>query len=416
VVSTSIDGTSPPVLLLLVDISGYTQFMVEHAKELRHSELIVRELMESLVEQVDVPLRVAGVEGDALFLYAIKTGDEDTWRRRGASLVDRLVTLFETFAQRLVEIGSYSVCNCGACRAVGELRLKIIAHSGEAIFNQIAGHASLSGPDVITVHRLAKNSVSEDQYLLMTESAYRDLGAPAELEVSEGVEEIDTGTFKTHVFLPRVEVRDDPEFIRTRFSDGNAAVQILRDEIAREYTDVAHEPDRGYHFNVGRAALKTNGYQAEWLQGVPEDVIASFAGMGSPFAMGLPVDGEYVVDVGSGAGLDGHIAARAVGPSGHVIGVDMTDAMLEKAQSGIAAASLSNFEMRRGYAESLPVADNWADLVISNGSVNLSPDKSLVFGEMFRVLRPGGRLQIADITVSRPVPEAAKRNIDLWTN
>ncbi len=132
--------------------------------------------------------------------------------------------------------------------------------------------------------------------------------------------------------------------------------------------------------------------------------------------MGLPVDGEYVVDVGSGAGLDGHIAARAVGPSGHVIGVDMTDAMLEKAQSGIAAASLSNFEMRRGYAESLPVADNWADLVISNGSVNLSPDKSLVFGEMFRVLRPGGRLQIADITVSRPVPEAAKRNIDLWTN
>lgn len=415
-VSTSIDGTSQPVLLLLVDISGYTQFMVEHAKEPRHSELIVRELMESLVEQVDVPLRIAGVEGDALFLYAIKTGDDDTWRRRGASLVDRLLTLFETFAQRLVEIGSYSVCNCGACRAVGELHLKIIAHSGEAIFNQIAGHASLSGPDVITVHRLAKNSVSEDQYLLMTESAYRDLGAAAELEVNEGVEEIDTGTFKTHVFLPRVEVRDDPEFIRTRFSDGNAAVQILRDEIAREYTDVAHEPDRGYHFNVGRAALKTNGYQAEWLQGVPEDVIASFAGMGSPFAMGLPVDGEYVVDVGSGAGLDGHIAARAVGPSGHVIGVDMTDAMLEKAQSGIAAASLSNFEMRRGYAESLPVADNWADLVISNGSVNLSPDKSLVFGEMFRVLRPGGRLQIADITVSRPVPEAAKRNIDLWTN
>jgi arsenite methyltransferase len=390
--------------------------MVEHAKELRHSELIVRELMESLVEQVDVPLRVAGVEGDALFLYAIKSGDDDTWRRRGASLVDRLLTLFETFAQRLVEIGSYSVCNCAACRAVGELRLKIIAHSGEAIFNQIAGHASLSGPDVITVHRLAKNSVSEDQYLLMTESAYRDLGAPAELEVSEGVEEIDTGTFKTHVFLPRFAVRDDPEFIRTRFSDGNAAVQILRDEIAREYTDVAHEPDRGYHFNVGRAALKTNGYQAEWLQDVPEDVIASFAGMGNPFAMGLPVDGEYVVDVGSGAGLDGHIAARAVGPSGHVIGVDMTDAMLGKAKSGIAAASLSNFEMRRGYAESLPVADNWADLVISNGSVNLSPDKSLVFGEMFRVLRPGGRLQIADITVSRPVPEAAKRNIDLWTN
>jgi arsenite methyltransferase len=415
-VSTPIEGTSQPVLLLLVDISGYTQFMVEHAKELRHSELIVRALLESVVEQVDVPLRVAGVEGDALFLYAIKSGDLDTWPQRGASLVGRLLALFQTFAQRVVEIGSYSVCNCSACRAVGQLRLKVIAHSGEAIFNRIAGHASLSGPDVITVHRLAKNSVTEDQYLLMTGPAYEDLGAPAGLKVSEGFEEIDTGTFKTYVFLPRIEVHDDPEFIRSRFSDGNAAVQILRDEIVREYTDVAHEPERGYHFNVGRKALETNGYRAEWLEGIPEEVVTSFAGMGNPFAMGLPTDGEYVVDIGSGAGLDGHIAARAVGDSGYVIGVDMTDAMLDKAQRGIAAASLSNFEMRRGYAESLPISDGWADLVISNGSVNLSPDKSLVFAEMFRVLRPGGRLQIADITVNRPVPEAARRNIDLWTN
>jgi len=415
-VSTPIEGTSQPVLLLLVDISGYTQFMVAHATELRHSELIVRALLESVVEQVDVPLRVAGVEGDALFLYAIKSGDEDTWPRRGASLVDRLLALFQTFEQRLVEIGSYSVCNCGACRAVGQLRLKIIAHSGEAIFNQIAGHASLSGPDVITVHRLAKNSVSADQYLLMTGPAYEDLGAPAGLKVSEGLEEIDTGTFKTYVFLPCVEVHDEPEFIRSRFSDDNAAVQILRDEIVREYTDVAHEPERGYHFNVGRKALEKNGYRAEWLEGIPEEVVTSFAGMGNPFAMGLPTDGEYVVDIGSGAGLDGHIAARAVGNSGYVIGVDMTDAMLDKAQRGIAAASLTNFEMRRGYAESLPISDSWADLVISNGSVNLSPDKSLVFAEMFRVLRPGGRLQIADITVNRPVPEAARRDIDLWTN
>jgi len=108
-VSTPIEGTSQPVLLLLVDISGYTQFMVAHAKELRHSELIVRALLESVVEQVDVPLRVAGVEGDALFLYAIKSGDEDAWPRGGARLVDRLLALFQTFEQRLVEIGSYSV-------------------------------------------------------------------------------------------------------------------------------------------------------------------------------------------------------------------------------------------------------------------------------------------------------------------
>ena len=414
--STTIDGTTQPVLLMFVDISGYTRFMVQHAKELRHSETIVRELMESLIEQVDVPLRVAGIEGDALFLYAIKSGDDDVWRRRGATLVDRLSTLFDTFAQRLVEIGAYSVCNCHACRAVGDLKLKVIAHSGEAIFTKIAGHSSLSGPDVITVHRLAKNSVPQDQYMLMTETAYEDLGAPEGVEITEGAEEIDTGTFRTYVFVPKVDVREDAEFIRSRFSDDNAAVQILRDEIAREYTEVAHDPGRGYHFNLGRRALVTNGYQDKWLDGIPEDVIASFAGTGNPFAMGMPSEGEYVVDVGSGAGLDGHIAAKAVGPSGHVIGVEMTDAMLEKARQGIADAAIANFEIRQGYAESLPVPDGWADLVISNGSANLSPDKSLVFGEMFRALRLGGRLQIADITVMRPVPEAAKRNIDLWTN
>ena len=146
-------------------------------------------------------------------------------------------------------------------------------------------------------------------------------------------------------------------------------------------------------------------------------MIASFAGTGNPFAMGMPSEGEYVVDVGSGAGLDGHIAAKAVGPSGHVIGVEMTDAMLEKARRGIADAAIGNFEIRQGYAESLPVPDGWADLVISNGSANLSPDKSLVFGEMFRALQAGGSAPRSPTSLSRGlVPEAAKRNIDLWTN
>jgi arsenite methyltransferase len=414
--STAVEGQTQPVLLMLVDISGYTRFMVQHAKELRHSETIIRELMESLIEQVDVPLRVAGIEGDALFLYAVKSGDDEVWKRRGASLVDRLQTLFDTFAQRLVEIGAYSVCNCNACRTVGDLKLKVIAHSGEAVVSQIGGHSSLSGPDVITVHRLAKNSVPEDQYMLMTESAYQDLGAPDGVDITEGVEQIDTGTFKIYVFVPKVEVREDADFIRSRFSNENAAVQILRDEVAREYTDVALDPGRGYHFNLGRSALATNGYDEEWLEGIPENVIESFAGTGNPFAMGMPAEGEYVVDVGSGAGLDGQVAAKAVGLSGHVIGVEMTEAMLEKARQGIDDAAVGNFEIRQGYAESLPVPDGWADLVISNGSANLSPDKSRVFAEMFRVLRPGGRLQVADITVARPVPEAAKRNIDLWTN
>ena len=186
--------------------------------------------------------------------------------------------------------------------------------------------------------------------------------------------------------------------------------------MSREYTDVALDPDRGYHFNTGRVALHTNGYEPEWLEGIPEDVIASFSGTGNPFSMGLPKEGEYVVDVGSGAGLDTAIAARAVGPSGHAIGVDMTEAMLEKSRQGAAEQSLDQLDFRDGYIESLPVPDGWADLIISNGVINLSPDKSIAFAEAYRALRPGGRLQIGDILVSKPIPEGAKRNIDLWTN
>jgi arsenite methyltransferase len=412
---TTTDGSTRPVLLLLADISGYTRFMVEHDTALRHSQTIIGELLESLIRQIDVPLRISAVEGDALFLYAIKSGDDALWRRRGASLVDRVQGLFRTFAQRLVEIGAYSVCNCDACRVVGDLKLKIVAHSGEAMFTQVGQHPTLSGPDVITLHRLAKNAVREQQYFLMTGPAYRDLGAPDGNAVTEGTEVLDTGTFTTYTVVPDVTVRDDPAYIRSRFSDDNAAVQILRDEVTREYTDVARDPARGYHFNTGATALSTNGYDEAWLEGLPDEVVASFAGTGNPFAVGLPGEGEYVVDIGSGAGLDSLIAGRAVGPAGHVIGVEMTEAMLEKARAGAAAAGLGTVEYRAGFSESLPISDGWADIVISNGSVNLSPNKALVFEEIFRVLRPGGRVQIADITVERAIPDDAKRDIDLWT-
>ncbi len=415
-VQTTVETEAQPVLLMLVDISGYTNFMVSHDKELRHSQMIVGELLESLIGQVDVPLRVSEIEGDALFLYAVKSGDEEVWRRRSANLVERLLALFDVFAERLVEIGAYSVCKCDACVEVGDLKLKIIVHSGEALLTQVGQHPTLSGVDVITVHRLAKNSVPDDEYLLLTEAAYRDLQLPEGASVREGSEEYDTGTFKTYAYLPDVEVDLDEEAIRGRFSNDNAAVKILRDEISREYDDVAVEPDRGYHFNTGRAALAMNGYEDGWLDGIPEEVIASFSGMGNPLSMDLPVDGEYVVDIGSGAGVDSIIAARAVGAAGHVIGVDMTESMLEKANAAKADLGLKQLEYRHGYIESLPVSDGWADLVISNGVVNLSPTKDRVFEEIFRVLRPGGRLQIADITVEKEIPEGAKRDIDLWTN
>ena len=177
---------------------------------------------------------------------------------------------------------------------------------------------------------------------------------------------------------------------------------------------VARHPEQGFHFHTGRPLTRLLGYADAWLAGIPEATIASFAGTGNPFSLGLPALGDNVVDVGSGAGLDSVIAARFVGPAGRVVGVDMTPAMLERARAGAADSRTDNIEFRQGFAESLPVEDAWADLVISNGVLNLFPDKLAGLREMARVLKPGGRLQIGDIVVQRPVGPGAKRNIDLW--
>ncbi len=147
---------------------------------------------------------------------------------------------------------------------------------------------------------------------------------------------------------------------------------------------------------------------------MPEGTIASFAGTGNPFSLGRLEPGERVVDVGCGAGIDSIIAARMVGPTGSVIGVDMTPAMVDKARAGAKEAGLSNVEFRQALAESLPVADSWADVIISNGVLNLFPDKLAGLQEMARVLKPEGRLQIGDILVQKAVPEKGKQDINLW--
>ena len=178
---------------------------------------------------------------------------------------------------------------------------------------------------------------------------------------------------------------------------------------------MVEHPDAGFHFHTGRRAARNNGYRDEWLEGLPEEAVVSFAGVANPFHWGLPSPGERVVDVGSGAGLDSLIAARAVGPDGFVIGVDMTPEMLERARSAAAAAGITNVEFRQGLAERLPVERGWADLVISNGVINLVPDKLGAYRQIARALRSGGRVQVADICVERPVPESALQDIDLWT-
>ncbi|HEU5327562.1 MAG TPA: methyltransferase domain-containing protein [Thermomicrobiales bacterium] len=189
----------------------------------------------------------------------------------------------------------------------------------------------------------------------------------------------------------------------------------LRQAIQAEYTEVATHPDRGFHFHTGRPLARLLHYADAWLAGVPERAVASFAGTGNPFSLGVLQPGEHVIDVGCGAGLDSLIAARMVGVQGHVIGVDMTPPMLAQARAAGAEAGLANVEFRAGYGEALPVPDGWADVIISNGVLNLLPDKATALREMARVLKPGGRLQIGDILVQEAVPEEAKEDIDLWT-
>ncbi|HEV7129502.1 MAG TPA: methyltransferase domain-containing protein [Ktedonobacterales bacterium] len=189
----------------------------------------------------------------------------------------------------------------------------------------------------------------------------------------------------------------------------------LRRAIQEEYAEVALAPEQGFHFHTGRPLARLLGYEEAWLDAIPDGSLESFAGTGNPFSLRALQPGERVVDVGCGAGLDSLIAARMVGPEGQVIGVDMTAAMLEKARRSAAATGLSNVEFREGYAEALPVAGAWAGVVISNGALNLMPDKEAALREMARVLKPGGRLQIGDILVQKPVPNSAKRQIDLWT-
>lgn len=189
----------------------------------------------------------------------------------------------------------------------------------------------------------------------------------------------------------------------------------LRQAIQEEYALVAQKPERGFHFHTGRPLARMLGYEDGWLDGIPETTLASFAGTGNPFRLGAPQPGEQVVDVGSGAGLDSLIAGRMIGPTGRVIGVEMTPAMLDKARHAADETGMAQVEFRQGYAEALPVPDAWADVVISNGVLNLVPDKVAALREMARVLKPGGRLQIGDIAVEIPVPDDAKREIDLWT-
>ena len=189
----------------------------------------------------------------------------------------------------------------------------------------------------------------------------------------------------------------------------------LRTEVQAKYRAVAETPEAEFHFHTGRVIAERARYDLAAFDDLPRGASDSFAGVANPFELRSLEQGENVVDLGSGAGTDALLAATWVGPEGNVIGVDMTQEMLDKAESTAADADFDNVEFRFGYLEEVPVEDGWADVVISNGVINLCPDKGAVMEEIWRILRPGGTVQFADIANGKDVPEAARHEIDLWT-
>jgi arsenite methyltransferase len=191
-------------------------------------------------------------------------------------------------------------------------------------------------------------------------------------------------------------------------------VELLKSEIKKTYASVSAEPDRDFIFPTGRAWAEDLRYPAE-LAAVPDAAVESFAGVANPWVLGRLAPGERVLDLGSGAGTDSLIAAQMVGEHGHVTGIDMTPEMLAKARAAATEMGASNVEFVESEAERLPFLDESFDVVISNGVIDLIPDKDAVFAELFRVLAPGGHIQIADVTIQNPVSAEGRRNIDLWT-
>jgi arsenite methyltransferase len=196
--------------------------------------------------------------------------------------------------------------------------------------------------------------------------------------------------------------------------DVDVDVKLLKSEIRKTYASVSQEPGKDFVFPTGRSWAEDLGYPEE-LAAVPDAAVESFAGVANPFSLGRLAPGERVLDVGSGAGTDSLVAALMVGDQGRVTGIDMTPEMLAKARAAAAQLGRGNVEFVETEAERLPFAGSSFDVVISNGVIDLIPDKDAVFSEIFRVLKPGGRIQVADVTIQQPVSEEGRRNIDLWT-
>ena len=192
-----------PVLLIIADISGYTRYMTANAKTLGHSQTIITELVKAIIRQVELPLEVAKLEGDAVFLFCRKQDGAKSWAETKKIIGEKLIAFFRMFSEKVSELSASTTCTCNACTHIEKLRLKVVVHSGEALFHHVYNFLELAGVDVIIIHRLLKNSVNADQYLLLTAAARHDLEFSQAIKLNNGCETYDDiGKIKTLIFLP----------------------------------------------------------------------------------------------------------------------------------------------------------------------------------------------------------------------
>ena len=222
------------VILIIADISGYTRFMMSNKTTLVHSQVIITELTKTIIKQVEIPLIVSKLEGDAVLTYAVKENDS-SWEDVRKIIGEKLIKFFDVFSEKIVELSESNTCNCNACNNVDKLKIKIVVHSGEALLYQIGKFYELSGVDVIIVHRLLKNSVQSDQYILMTEQAFNNIKFPGEPNIFNGEETYDDiGTLNTCIYFPPgeekyfEEIKEKQNYSSPFFKMKNAMLKMFQ--------------------------------------------------------------------------------------------------------------------------------------------------------------------------------------------
>lgn len=230
-------GTVPqPVVLLIADISGYTRFMLANQTAAVHGQMVITKLLEAIISEAEIPLEVNQVEGDAVFLYAIKPDDEAEWQQVRQLIGRKLISFFEAFARGILVGSEFALCHCPSCQNVESLKLKIVVHSGQAVFHQVGRFSELSGVDVILVHRLLKNTVDGNEYVLMTEAAYRDIEFPKSVDVVRGQESYDGfGDVVTYTYTPSIGSTPRPEAVESLYADRNVALRQGLRTLGRGY-------------------------------------------------------------------------------------------------------------------------------------------------------------------------------------